>query len=223
MFFSICVAIGFLITIPAYAGNIPVYQYVGVGIYFVCAILLASIYSYNLNVVRRIQYIKENQLEIMSVTDSLTNIYNRQMFDRTFEKWIQAADSNGSSFSIIMFDLDNFKMLNDSLGHLTGDRVLIDCVEIVRSNLREGDIFARWGGEEFMVLLPRSDLRQASDVAERLRAAIEVYFNAKNIQITASFGATQFRQGDTTDSIIMRVDDNLYSAKEAGKNTVCAG
>ncbi len=220
LLFSLGIMAEFLIAAPKYINHIPFHQYIGVFIYFLIAILFAAIYSFNINVYKRMQYLRENQLEQLAVTDPLTNIYNRQKFDRAFVQWLNIAKTEETVFAIIMFDLDNFKVLNDTLGHMTGDKVLIECVNVVSVHLRSRDVFARWGGEEFMILLPHTGLEEAAIIAERLRQTIEKSFSTYKPKITASFGVTQYKKDDTTDTIIMRVDSNLYIAKKQGKNCI---
>ncbi|MGI6175098.1 MAG: GGDEF domain-containing protein [Christensenellales bacterium] len=202
--------------------QIEPYQYLGAFTYFILALLMAAFFSYKLNVHRRMQYARERQLKLLSRTDHLTNIYNRQMFDKTFAQWVKKTDIGGECFSVVLFDLDDFKHINDERGHLTGDRVLVECAETVAKHLRSDDIFSRWGGEEFIILLPCTQLNTAADIAERLRQMIERHFERTGLNITASFGVGQYRTGDTAKTIIQRVDARLYMAKARGKNCICA-
>ena len=123
---------------------------------------------------------------------------------------------------MIIFDLDHFKQINDTFGHNVGDKVLKEVARIVRKNLRNTDIFARWGGEEFIILLPNTDLKGAKSVAEKLRRAIERLYipELKGRKITASFGVTQVYNDELLAEAIHRADTALYKAKNEGRNQV---
>ena len=123
-----------------------------------------------------------------------------------------------------MFDIDHFKSINDTYGHDVGDSVLREISALVRSDIRRSDFFARWGGEEFMVLLPASDMDRAVEAAERLREAVEASdFTGVPRQITSSFGVAMRRPAESSDEFVKRVDQALYDAKEAGRNQVVVG
>jgi diguanylate cyclase (GGDEF)-like protein len=156
----------------------------------------------------------------LSVTDPLTQIYNRLKFNDELDKRINAYRKNKLPFSIIMFDIDHFKNVNDTYGHDVGDLVLTTLCHIVQDNIREFDVFARWGGEEFMILTPNDNLESSKDLAERLRREIEVHYFEKVKTITCSFGVTEFKNEDTNDTFTKRVDEALYTAKTQGRNIV---
>jgi diguanylate cyclase (GGDEF)-like protein len=122
--------------------------------------------------------------------------------------------------SLIMFDLDHFKQVNDTYGHAIGDYVLQTLTKIARVNLREIDILIRWGGEEFIIIAPDTDLKSATVLAERIRKAVEEFTFDQVGKITVSFGVTQFKKDDTEDTIIKKADDAMYEAKRNGRNRV---
>ena len=161
------------------------------------------------------------QLRGMAYTDSLTHIYNRLHFAHFLDAEIDKVKRYGGKFSIIFFDLDHFKLVNDNYGHLTGDEVLEKITEIVSKANRDADIFARYGGEEFIILTPETDLSGALIHAERLRHEIEK-FEFKTVgHLTSSFGVTEFNaEDDTVDHMLARADKALYLAKEYGRNRV---
>lgn len=222
MVFALSVMLSFLVSAPFVYAQLNVEQWVGVLLYMLFVVALGGVYSRNLSVTRRLQFYHEYQLELMSGTDHLTQIYNRQKFDEVFERWLRLCNSGQAELSIIMFDLDDFKVLNDTHGHARGDQVLVQCVEVIRSRLRANDVFARWGGEEFMLLLPNTSFEAAVGLAERLRAVMEDTDFGCDVQVTASFGVACACAGDDTDTLVQRVDAYLYQAKQAGKNQVCA-
>lgn len=164
--------------------------------------------------------IYEKKLQELSEKDALTGIYNRRGFEKFLDMEFKLARRYKRPLSLIMFDVDNFKKINDTFGHDVGDEVLKRITEIVKKNIRSTDIFARWGGEEFMILLPETPLEKAKLVAEKLRRAIEKGDFGKVGKVTASFGVTQLKDEDTPETFIKRVDQAMYLAKRKGKNRV---
>ena len=164
---------------------------------------------------------KSNLLEYQANHDQLTGLYNRQKFHDVFTKEIRRNKRYGSSLSLIIFDIDNFKPLNDTFGHTVGDTILKGIASVVAINLRQTDTIVRWGGEEFIALLPETDLETALSVAEKLKESIsQIEFSAINQPVTASFGVAMLNETDTESSFIHRADEALYEAKRNGKNQV---
>jgi len=164
------------------------------------------------------------QLLIMSQTDSLTGLYNRRYFMDLFTVEFERALRYENDLSFIILDIDHFKSINDTHGHQAGDEVLKKTAEMVKSNLRTSDCICRYGGEEFCMLLPQTNLDRAIIIAEKLRRTVsEAFFpvNGSTITLTASFGVTHFRKEDKlfTD-LIERADKALYEAKNNGRNRV---
>ena len=158
------------------------------------------------------------ELEKLSITDPLTGIYNRRYFDTKLKEKITLAQRYGLKFSLIMFDIDHFKKINDEYGHDVGDMVLIEYSKLISEAIREGDIFCRVGGEEFMIIVPYTDGEKAKKIAEKLRSKVENY--KKIVPVTMSFGVNEYIEGETSDHIYKNVDDALYKAKENGRNQV---
>ncbi len=165
------------------------------------------------------------RLEVLARTDLLTGLANRWEMASRLEVERSLLERHGTVFSIIMGDVDHFKEVNDAHGHLAGDSVLRAVANALRRSLRGEDLCARWGGEEFMILLPRTDAIQAQLVAEKLnvlvRETVSVWAGHP-ISVTMSFGVGAFQRGMTIDGGIKRVDDAMYAAKEKGRNTVVA-
>jgi len=176
---------------------------------FVFGIMLAHIKSLS------------EKLRDIAYTDSLTHIYNRLHFAHFLDAEIDKSKRYNSKFSIIFFDLDHFKEVNDNHGHLVGDDVLERVTDIVSKANRSADIFARYGGEEFIILAPETDLSGALIHAERLRNDIEQH-NFKSVgRVTSSFGVTEFdSEKDNVETLLERADKALYLAKEYGRNRV---
>ena len=166
---------------------------------------------------------RTERLKQLSTTDILTRVYNRMAFNDFLDAELQRARRYKSGMSLIMFDIDHFKSVNDTYGHLVGDEVLKALVKVVQLSVRKMDILARWGGEEFMILVPESTAEAAHELAQRLRKAIEAHDFSTKEKITVSIGVTPYRDGDCADSIITRVDNALYKAKENGRNRIEIG
>jgi diguanylate cyclase (GGDEF)-like protein len=165
----------------------------------------------------------ENELKKLASTDSLTQAYNRTKFDEIISREMERAIRYNSLLSIIMFDIDHFKKVNDTYGHLAGDYVLKTAADLTREGIRGIDYLVRWGGEEFVILLPETGLEKAEALAERIKEKIGSYHFDKVGTVTVSFGVTQFRNEDSEDIFIKRADDSLYSAKVNGRNRVEVG
>jgi diguanylate cyclase (GGDEF)-like protein/PAS domain S-box-containing protein len=162
----------------------------------------------------------EEEISLMATTDALTGIANRRELNRQLEKEIERSKRYGVPLSLIMYDIDYFKRVNDTFGHDAGDRVLQTLTALVKSNIRTVDIVARWGGEEFMILMPQSDAEAAGDAAEKLRQKIVEHPFEQVGNLTVSFGVTAFTSDDDLNVFLKRVDDALYHAKENGRNRV---
>ncbi len=165
--------------------------------------------------------ILSEKLSTMAYTDSLTHIYNRLHFAHFLDAEIDKVKRYGGIFSIIFFDLDHFKEVNDNFGHLAGDEVLETITAIVSSANRSADIFARYGGEEFIILTPETDLSGAMIHAERLRNDIDKHEFQTVGHVTSSFGVAEFKvETDDLEKLLERADKALYMAKEYGRNRV---
>ena len=168
-------------------------------------------------------YRYQNRLEKIATTDSLTGLINRQAFDFLFGEYLEDATRNSSTFSAVMFDIDYFKKINDRYGHLIGDEVIKKVADIAKSSVRRNDFIARWGGEEFIVLLKDCGLEEAKQVAEKIRSTIEKYdfdVDLNHFQVTVSLGAALYASPETSDDFFSRADKALYHAKHQGRNCV---
>lgn len=166
------------------------------------------------------------KLERFASYDNLTNLHNRRTFNQYFSKALKLYKRDNIKRSIIFFDIDNFKEINDSYGHLVGDIVLKRIADILKKEVRNSDSVSRWGGEEFLILLDDSDIEASFRVAEKIRVAFETDADLQDFVkggVTASFGVTTFSDEDTMEDIISRVDVALYEAKNSGKNRVIKG
>lgn len=162
----------------------------------------------------------EQELVQLATIDPLTAIPNRRKFDEALQYELNRDLRYNHALSLIFCDLDYFKKINDQHGHKIGDDALKEFASLMSSHTRNTDILARWGGEEFVLLLPETDIRTAGSIAEKLRTETENHEFAYIGKITASFGVTEFTQGDNEITFIKRADDALYRSKENGRNRI---
>ncbi|MEA2092188.1 MAG: diguanylate cyclase, partial [Campylobacterota bacterium] len=162
----------------------------------------------------------EEELRLRATTDDLTKIYNRYYGNEILDVEVDRVDRYGSSFAVLMFDIDNFKLVNDTYGHDVGDYVLKKLSEVISMHMRKSDTFIRWGGEEFLIISVHLDKNEAMIFAQKLRVAIESYKFDSDLSITISIGVTISKVGDAKGKILKRADDALYEAKEDGRNCV---
>ncbi|MDW7971852.1 MAG: diguanylate cyclase [Thermodesulfovibrio sp.] len=162
----------------------------------------------------------EKQLYTLSISDTLTSLYNRRYQLEMLRNAKNKADRYGEPFSILMIDIDNFKSINDQYGHNMGDLVLKKVSNIFIKNVRASDIVSRWGGEEFLILLPNTQLDGALTIAERIRSQVEAINIETLPKITVSIGVTSYKISETIEKLISRADKALYEAKISGKNNV---
>jgi diguanylate cyclase (GGDEF)-like protein len=168
----------------------------------------------------RIRTNQENQLKKLSERDFLTGALNRRGFIDVANAFLDEAHRFQQPCSVILFDLDYFKVVNDSHGHEAGDKLLQDVVLLAQQHLRQVDKLARWGGEEFIVVLPHTDLAGAHAWADKMRQAVASHKPAYARSATASFGVTTCMANDSLDDIVRRADEALYQAKQNGRNRV---
>lgn len=196
------------------------YDLYKVVVYQIILLVYCNVSTYLTNSYKRKQYASNKELLRLSVSDSLTGIYNRSKFNEEIEKLVNLSARYDNPLSLILFDIDNFKSVNDSYGHLVGDSVLKTIVSTINNSIRKTDVFARWGGEEFTILLPNTSILEAVELANRLKSLIQNNsYNPAN-DITCSFGVATFEKGDTAESLIHKTDQLLLQAKCKGKNSV---
>ena len=182
---------------------------------------ISSFVSTGKDITQRIEM--ELKMEALASTDFLTGLYNRFKFEEFYAIETKRTARYSEPLSLIMFDIDHFKKINDVYGHDVGDSVLKELSALVRSHVRESDVVARWGGEEFMLLTPAINLESAFSLAEKLRHAIEGFNFTKVNNITCSLGVIEIQTNEESDSAYIRVDKALYEAKESGRNKTVKG
>ena len=168
----------------------------------------------------------ERRLLAAATTDPLTGLANRAAFHQRAQSELAQGRRRGEPVSLMLADVDFFKRINDELGHEAGDLVLVSLADLMRQTLREVDVLARWGGEEFLVLLPSADVSKATAVAERLRQAVadaRIDIGARTVQVTMSFGVAQVQEHHDLQLATQSADQALYGSKRDGRNRVsCA-
>jgi diguanylate cyclase (GGDEF)-like protein len=161
------------------------------------------------------------QTERNAVTDALTGLGNRHWMQEMFERELARTQQSGHTLCLMMVDVDNFKRFNDQYGHISGDRVLVAVGDVLREHVRPTDLIARFGGDEFAILLPGADLAQAEQTAGRLRTQVEQLAPSDLVMpVTISVGVTSCTGGDDLAALLQRADEAMYGAKAQGRNRV---
>lgn len=165
----------------------------------------------------------QKMVEELSIKDRLTALYNRVKLEVVFKEEINRAIRYATPFSVIMADIDHFKSVNDTYGHDVGDETLVEFAKILKQSVRETDIVGRWGGEEFLLILPQTDIEAAMRLGEKLRQNIEKHYFKTINSCTASLGISTYKPNDTMNDIVKRADGALYESKKSGRNRVSLG
>jgi len=182
--------------------------------------VLMKEYQSELSEINNMLESKNREYEVMASTDSLTGLYNRHKFSELYLSSYTSMTQRGGSMSLIMLDIDFFKKVNDTYGHSIGDKVLIQVSHLLLKTLRNIDIVCRWGGEEFILLLPTATLENSLVLAETIRKNMAILEIDNVGVISASFGVSEVREGDSMQDVINRADKALYLAKDSGRDCV---
>ena len=198
------------------------------------AVRVTPVYDDQGNVIGAIEVFTDNsssidilnemeELKKEAYQDPLTGVGNRRYGEMMLSTRLYELATHGTSFGILFFDIDHFKQFNDNYGHKTGDNVLVMVGKSISSTLRKWDVVSRWGGEEFVIILPDISSRLVNKIAERIRLLIEHSFimvGEEKIKVTVSMGATMALTNDTSEKLIVRADSLMYQSKQAGRNRV---
>jgi len=184
--------------------------------------LLSTNKSLEDRVVQRTEELKEatDQLEELERTDALTDIHNRYSIMKILDTEVDRAKRYGNPLSVFMYDIDHFKRLNDTHGYRAGDDILYNLTKVVKDSLRDIDIVGRYGGEEFLVIMPSTILSDAIDVAQRVCETVSNHKFSQIKQLTISIGLVELGKDETMDTLFTRADRLLYKSKESGRNRV---
>jgi len=162
----------------------------------------------------------ERKLKKLVNIDSLTRIFNRHMLDATLDTEIALVQRHGNPLCVVFFDIDDFKNINDRYGHKVGDSILKELSQLIAKMIRKSDVFGRWGGDEFLLILLETKEEDALIFAEHLDKVIQEHHFRRDISISCSFGVTCYKNGDTRESLMSRVDKYFYNTKRNGNNTL---
>ena len=181
-------------------------------------LLLMGVWLYPLHKKIKNKNKTEKELKKLVYLDFLTSIYNRNMLDISLEKEIALSNRYEKPMSMIFFDIDMFKHVNDTYGHKKGDIILEDLTKLISSNIRHSDIFGRWGGDEFLLILPNTAKKEAQKLSVKFYNLIKTHTFKVDTPITCSFGVTEYQVGDTPKEMIVRAEKLLYEHKTTGNN-----
>ena len=213
--------LGALVEPQAYAAAPPPYSHQGVVYFVACVLVVSSSLAYLLMHRER----ADEETRRLAITDPLTGVFNRRTFIELAERELARSRRDSTSLSLMILDLDHFKQVNDTYGHLVGDEVLVAFTGLIKERARRADLVVRYGGEEFCVLLPATSLPAAVALAERIRAATVATALARHpMKITVSVGVTAYSGGPRValETLLARADEALYRAKHEGRNRVVA-
>lgn len=186
---------------------------------------LSHFYTKKISDYEKALHEKNETLELLASTDGLTGIMNKRIFDEVSQHYFDTVQREDIELSLLMLDLDNFKVINDTYGHQVGDLILIQFAETIKPLLRKSDVFARIGGEEFAILLFKTESSGAEVLSEKIHEAVKkvsVECREKDISVTTSIGISHYKRADSSfEEIIFRADNALYQAKEKGRDRTC--
>jgi two-component system cell cycle response regulator len=189
-------------------------------VYTLLVIGICSVSAYMSELYQYREYMAKIRLEELSSTDYLTQAANRFKLEEEAEKWMDFCRRQKLPLSLVFLDVDNMKLINDHFGHGAGDSVLTSLSRLIQAQLRSSDILARWGGDEFVLLLPNATLSDAITMTERLRIIVKEFTFLNGIHTTCSFGVTELREETDFKDLVRAADKRMYRGKELGKDRI---
>lgn len=217
---SVFISVAFFVFSARYLPDIKQSTFSAGIVYVLIVFALSAVNAFRSLSSDRKRYAFGKELTYLSSTDKLTGISNRSKWDIELGRWIAYANRYETPLSIIFFDIDDLKSINDMYGHLAGDKVIVEVTDIVRGAIRGCDVFARWGGDEFTLLLPHTDRQQALLLADRLQSVIAGHTFDAIGRVSCSFGLATAQKDESAEALTERADRLLYAAKASGKNQV---
>ena len=184
------------------------------------AITLCAVFAYYFHRYQYGEYVAKSELQNIYSTDRLTKVGNRIKLEEEADRWMEFCSRHNLELSLVLIDIDNLKQINDEYGHLIGDHVLFDTAQVMCAQLRKNDVCARWGGDEFVLLLPYTGVEKARALSERIRKTVSEHLFRTHIKITCSFGIAGIKKGCSLEQLIEQADHTMYLAKKEGKNSV---
>lgn len=221
VFIAVTGAIGFFLCALFFINSTEMTDFWAALVYVAIAILLCSIAARNSEQHQFSEYKTKKALVRLSTTDFLTNTANRFKIKEDAERWIIFCHRQGLPLSLVFFDVDDMKTINDQYGHATGDFVLTSLTNLVQSQLRSSDILARWGGDEFVLLLPSVDMDNAIALSERIEKHIKEHDFIEGYVITCSLGVVEMKENSDFESLVREADELMYARKKQRKSCVC--
>lgn len=192
-------------------------------VYLCVQIALCAVFARHFQGYQRRECMARAELERACETDPLTRIGNRNMLAQDRKQWVESFGEKGKPFSLVLMDVDNLKQINDTFGHVVGDAILMVVAQITHKHLCKHDICIRWGGDEFLLLLPDAAISEAVRLTESIRQAISGHEFGSGLSPTCSFGIAAIKKGQTIDALIAAADASLYAAKNSGRDAIVAG
>jgi diguanylate cyclase (GGDEF)-like protein len=217
---SVISAVGFIICSYLFSHEFQPMELTAGTVYLAVEIALCATFTRYLEQYRRREYDARIELQRIYSTDPLTQVGNRIRLEDEAEKWIEFCSRHGLDLSLVLIDVDNLKQINDKYGHLIGDVILYELAQIMHTQLRKNDVCTRWGGDEFVLLLPSTSAEEAARIICRIRQAISEKNFSIDIPITCSFGITSMTKGHDLEQMIYQADKSMYAAKKGGKNSI---
>jgi diguanylate cyclase (GGDEF)-like protein len=211
---------GFLCASLFFGKNIDAGHILAGNIYLVVISALCAIFALHYRSYQYREYVSKAELLRDYTTDPLTGIGNRVKLEEEATKWLDRAERYGLPLSLVVIDVDNMKEINDTYGHIVGDTTLYDVAQVMRAQLRKDDVCVRWGGDEFVLLLPYTGVLEARKLMERVQTAISSHAFKPSTRLTCSFGIAPMQAGQNLDTLIEQADQSMYEAKRMGKNRI---
>jgi len=218
---SLLAAAGFLFIAYKIFGWSDTAQHIASAIYMGAEIAFGSAFALIFLNYQRREYATNTELQKIYATDPLTQVGNRVRLEKEADKWLSFCSRHNLPLSLVIIDIDNMKHINDQHGHLAGDAAICELVQTICGSLRRNDVCIRWGGDEFVLLLPGTTASDAQHLVERIRGEIDGHIFPAESHITCSFGIADLACGDTLGALLASADQLLYQAKRQGKNASC--
>lgn len=223
VFTTLIILIMFLPSTIEYHANYPIEFKLRLIYSFLTVTFLSALYEYTRDHALKKTLELKHKYQKLANFDPLTNLSNRRVAYDILKQEQSRLNRNKEMLSILISDVDKFKRVNDQYGHNAGDAVLVELAKLFNEHVREQDCVARWGGEEFLFILPQTSAKNAAIIAEKIRSKVEkhvINYREDSIQITVSVGIAQFEAGSNIDDVINQADKYLYQAKESGRNQI---
>lgn len=195
-------------------------HFIAAAVYIAVEIALCSIFALNFNRYKQGEFSARAELQRIYATDPLTKIGNRVKLEKEAVKWMEYCKRHGHDLSLVLIDVDNLKQINDEHGHLAGDVVLYEIAQILYKQLRINDVCVRWGGDEFILMLPHTSVDEARELSERIRESIQKHPFSNDTAVTCSFGISDMKGGAGLYELIGDADNLMYRSKKTGKDSV---